>query len=186
MPVLCRCGSVRTADLRGMLEDVARDQPAQESIACKGQLDSGAAGACLTMLPASFARTFKAGGFLNRKAAENLTQCVMKMQSCRSHVDVMDFLDVRLPQLLKTGRDKLNGSTKTNVAALQTSEKEEQEEAALKRGLCVVATVHSPAPVAEVQHAGRGSASPGKFGTPASVRLPAIVQLRGILRNSPT
>ncbi len=168
------------ADLRVMLEDVARDELAQS------KNENGAAGLCMTMLPASFAKTFKAGGFLNRKAAENLTQCVMKMQSCRSHVDVMDFLNVRLPQLFKTGRDKLNGSTMTNIAALETSEKEELEEAALKRGLCVVSTIDSPAPIALEQHLGRGSVSPAKMATPGSVRLPAIVQLRSILRNSPT
>ncbi len=138
------------------------------------------------MPPASFADAFKTGGFLNKKSAENLTQCVLKMQSSRSHVDVMDFLDVRLPQLLKSGRDKLNGSVMTKVAALQTSEKEEAEEVALMSGMCVVATINSPVPMALVKHLAHGKSSPAKVATPASVKLPAIVQLRGILRKSPT
>ena len=179
-----RCGSVAAADLRQMFAAANADEG--DGVQGSGWRGRAEATAVAKMPPASFAEAFKTGGFLNKKSAENLTQCVLKMQSSRSHVDVMDFLDVRLPQLLKSGRDKLNGSVMTNVAALQTSEKEEAEEAALKSGVCVVATINSPVPVALAQHLAHSKASPAKAATPAPVKLPAIVQLRGILRNSPT
>jgi hypothetical protein len=136
--------------------------------------------------PELFANRVKAGGFLDKKSAENLTKSVLKMQASRSHVDVMDFLNVQLPRLLTSGRRKLNGSVETNIAALQTSEKEEAEEAALKNGMCAVPTIDSPAPRDVVQHVGGSGPFPSKSATPASVRLPAIVQLRSILRQSPT
>ena len=178
-----RCNGSATAELKHLFDAIEEQEFEQQRSASQGPRDAGARG---KILPASFANAFKAGGFLNKNSAENLTQCVLKMQSSHRHVDVMDFLNVRLPQLLKSGRDKLNGSKMTNVAALQTSEKEEAEELALKNGLCVVSTVNSPVPAALTQHFGNSRGSPSKLATPASVKLPAIVQLRGILRNSPT
>lgn len=183
MRVTNRCSGSTAAELRQIFEAIEVQELEQQRSASKSPLDAEARG----KIPfASFANAFKSGGFLNKKSAENLTQCVLKMQSSHSHIDVMDFLNVRLPQLLKSGRDKLNGSKMTNVAALQTSEKEEAEELALKNGLCVVSTINSPVPMALAKHFGNGSASPLKIATPASVKLPAIVQLRSILRNSPT
>jgi hypothetical protein len=182
MLAVCRCSSLGASELRSMLQPTDDDQSIQDCSASQGHGRVEAQG---KLLPAAFANAFKTGGFLNKKSAENLTQCVMRMQSSRGHVDVMDFLNVRLPQLLKSGRDKLNGAVMTNVAALQTSEKEEAEEAALKNGMCVVSTINSPAPMSLARHLGQSNGSPSKSATPASVKLPAIVQLRGILRNSP-
>jgi hypothetical protein len=165
-----------------MFEAIDDEESIQRGSASKHQVNLARG----VIPPASFANAFKSGGFLNKKSAENLTQCVLGMQASRDHVDVMDFLNVRLPQLLKSGRDKLNGSAMTNVAALQTSEKEEAEEAALKSGMCVVSTINSPVPMALSSLFGQSRASPSKAATPATVKLPAIVQLRSILRNSPT
>lgn len=183
MRVTSRCSGSTAADLQQMFEAIKEQEFEQKFNTSEGLSDAESRG---KIPPALFANVFKSGGFLNKKSAENLTQCVLKMQSSNSHVDVMDFLNVRLPQLLKSGRDKLNGSKMTNVAALQTSEKEEAEELALKNGMSVVSTINSPIPIALAQAFGGSSGSPTKIATPASVKLPAIVQLRSILRNSPT
>lgn len=185
MRVLYRHSSVGAAGLRSMFEAADDEEPVHYG-SSKDQSRLPGSETKGKMLPASFASAFKSGGLLDKKCADNLTQCVLKMQSSNSHVDVMDFLNVRLPLLLKSGRDKLNGAVATNVAALQTSEKEEAEEAALKNGMCVVSSINSPVPMALARHFDHGKTSPSKSATPASAKLPAIVQLRGILRNSPT